>query len=118
MYSWLSRKMLAWISQASEYSEAVTIAKAEKILRKEILDHKSRFDGTFHEGCIKDAIPPTLLQFIGMVEHGTNIKSQLRFGSSKSGYCAAVAVQLQLVCIVMTWLSSDAVDILSQRKQT
>ena len=70
--------------QAVEYSETLIMAKAPKILRRHILDHKSRFDGTFHEGCIKDAIPSVLLQFIGIVEHGADIKSQLRFGTSKS----------------------------------
>lgn len=38
------------LSQASEDSEALIMAKAAKILISHILDHKSRFDGTFHEG--------------------------------------------------------------------
>ena len=45
------------LSQASEDSEALIMAKAAKILRRHILDHQSRFDETFHEGCIKEAIP-------------------------------------------------------------
>ncbi|KAJ8399555.1 hypothetical protein AAFF_G00409660 [Aldrovandia affinis] len=72
------------LSQASKYSEALIMAKAAKILRRHILDHQSRFDGTFCEECIKDAIPPILLQFIGMVEHGADIKSQLRFDTSRT----------------------------------
>ena len=48
-----------------------------------MLNHKSTFDGTFHEGCIEEAFPASLLQFVGMVEHGADIKSQLRFGASK-----------------------------------
>lgn len=81
------------LSQASEYSEAFIMAKAAKILRRHILDHQSRVDGTFHEGCVKDAIPPTLLQFIGMVEHGANIKSQLRFGTSRTDQAIAPLLQ-------------------------
>lgn len=80
---------------ASEDSEALIMAKAAKILRRHILDHQSRFDGTFHEGCIKEAIPPSLLQFVGMVEHGADIKSQLRFGTSQTAQ--AIAQLLLLV---------------------
>ena len=84
------------LSKASEYSDALVMAKAAKILRRHILDHQSRFDGTFPEGCVKDAIPPILLQFVGMVEHGADIKSQLRFGASKSDQ--AISQLLQYNC--------------------
>lgn len=84
------------LSQATNYSDALVIAKAAKILRKKILEHQSKFDGTFGEGCIKYAIPPSLLQFISTVEHGADIKSQLRFGSSKSDL--AIAQLLQYNC--------------------
>ena len=65
-------------------------------MRKHILDHQSKFDGTFCEGCTKDAVPASLLQFIGMVEHGADIKSQLGFGSSKSDQ--AIAQLLHYSC--------------------
>ena len=65
------------VSQASEYSDALVLAKAAKILRKHILDHQSKFDGTFREGCIKDAVPASLLQFIGMLEHGQTLSLTL-----------------------------------------
>ncbi|KAK5852481.1 hypothetical protein PBY51_023946 [Eleginops maclovinus] len=74
----------------------MTLAKAAKILRRHMLDHKFFFDGTFHEGCFEDAIPPSLLQFVGMIEHGADIKSQLRFGASKSDL--AIAQFLQYNC--------------------
>ena len=79
----LQKDVALALSQTSEYSDALVLAKTEKILRKHILDHQSKFDGTFHEGCTKEAVPANLLQFIGMVEHGVDIKSQLGFGSSK-----------------------------------
>ena len=84
------------LSQASDYSETIILGKAAKILRRHMLDHKSTFDGTFHEGCIEQAIPPSLLQFVGMVEHGADIKSQLRFGASKTDL--AIAQLLQYTC--------------------
>ncbi|XP_066968123.1 uncharacterized protein [Macrobrachium rosenbergii] len=83
-------------SQTSDNSDTLMIAKTAKILRKHTLDHQSRFDCTSGEGCINDAIPQSLLQFTSMVEHGTDIKSQLRFGSSKSDL--AIAQLLQYNC--------------------
>ena len=72
------------LSEASDYySEAIILGKAANILRKHLPDLKSTFYGTFPEGCIKQAIPLTLLQFVAMLEHGADIKSQLRFGASK-----------------------------------
>ena len=49
-----------------------------------MLDHTSKFDGTFHDGCIEEAISSSLVQFVGMIEHGADIKSQLRFDVSKT----------------------------------
>ena len=84
------------LAQSSDLSEAVIIAKAANILRKSILDHQSRFDGTFSEACVRNSVPPLLLQFVGMVEHGADIKSQLRFGASKSDQ--AIAQLMQFNC--------------------
>lgn len=64
------------LAQSSDLSEAVIIAKAANILRKSILDHQSRFDGTFSEPCVRNSVPPLLLQFVGMLEHGADIKSR------------------------------------------
>ena len=73
----LQKDVALGLSQASEYSDVLVLAKAAKILWKHILDRQSKFDGTFHEGRIKDAVLASLLQFIGMVEHGAYIKPQL-----------------------------------------
>ena len=42
-----------------------------------MIDHAFKFDGRFHEGCVENAIPPSLLRFICMIEHGIDIKSKL-----------------------------------------
>ena len=68
------------LTQSNDFSDTLIIAKAAKILRKCMLEHQSKFDGTFPAGCVQNAIPPILLQFVGMVEHGADIKSQLRYG--------------------------------------
>ena len=85
------------LSEASDfYSDAMILSKAANILRRHVLDHKSTFDGTFQEGCIEQAIPPILFQFVSMLEHGADIKSQLRFGTSKTDL--AIAQLLQYNC--------------------
>ena len=61
------------LSQASDYSEAIILVKTAKILRRHRLDHTSKFDGTFHDGCIEEAIPYSLLQFVDMIEQDTDI---------------------------------------------
>ena len=61
-----------------------------------MIDHEFKFDGRFHEGCAKDAIPPSLLEFVCMIEHGVDIKSQLRFGAAKTE--TAMAQLLQYIC--------------------
>ena len=84
------------LSQASNYSEAIILGKAAKILRRHMIDHEFKFDGRFHEGCVEDAIPPSLLEFVCMIEHGVDIKSQLRFGASKTD--SAMSQLLQYNC--------------------
>ena len=81
------------LSQASDYSDAIILAKVAKILRRHMLDHTSMFDGTFHDGCIEEAIPSSLVQFVGMIEHGADIKSQLRFDVSKTDLVIAQLLQ-------------------------
>ena len=89
----LAFKKGAALSQASNYSEAIILAKAAKILRGHMIDHKPTFAGTFHEGYVEYAIPSTLLQFVCMIEHGVDIKSQLRFGASKTDLAMAQFLQ-------------------------
>ena len=57
------------LSEVSDYySEAIILGKTANILRRHMLDHKSTFGGTFHERCIEQAIPLTLLQSVAMFE--------------------------------------------------
>ena len=45
------------------------------------------------EPSIEQAVPLTLLQFVAMLEHGADIKSQLRFGASKTDLAIAQLLQ-------------------------
>ena len=86
------------LSQASSYTEATSLGKAAKILIRHMIDHEFKFDVRFHESCVEYAIPPSLFESICMIEHGVDIKSQLRFSASKKtllwhSFCSITAIQ-------------------------
>lgn len=85
-----STKLYSRLSQAFGYTESIPLAKAVRIIRRHTLDQKSIFDEYFHERFVKEAIPPTCLRFVRMIDHA-DITSQLSFGASKT--CVAM-VQL------------------------
>ena len=84
------------LSESSAYSDAIILSKASKIVRRDMLNHKIFSDGTYNMDSTEDLVPPSLLGFVGMVEHGADIKSQLRFGASKTDL--AMAQLLQYIC--------------------
>ncbi|KAK3889081.1 hypothetical protein Pcinc_006956 [Petrolisthes cinctipes] len=54
------------------------------MIRRDMLAHKTRFSNALFSTDLEQAVPPSLLQFVCMVEHGADIKSQLQHGASKS----------------------------------
>jgi hypothetical protein len=58
-----------------------------------MIHHKSAFAETFHGGCVECAIPSTHFQFVCMIEHGADVRSQLRFGASKADLVMAQLLQ-------------------------
>ncbi|KAJ7371263.1 hypothetical protein OS493_027379 [Desmophyllum pertusum] len=51
------------LSQASKYGEAIHLAKAAGIIRRDMLHQKSNFSSTFNDTDLEQAVPPSLLQF-------------------------------------------------------
>ena len=49
-----------------------------------MLAHKWTFEKTLEGSTIEEAIPPSILQFICIIKHGADIKSQLKHGATKS----------------------------------
>ena len=64
--------------------DAIVLSKAAKILRCHMLDHNILADGICNMDSTEECVLSSLLQFVGMVEHGADIKSQLRFGAPKT----------------------------------
>ena len=57
-------------------NEAMTLLKATRIIRRDMLDTKSTFDLTFNNSCQQESVPESLKTLIGMILGGTDIKIQ------------------------------------------
>ncbi|CAE1256527.1 unnamed protein product [Acanthosepion pharaonis] len=84
------------LHEASQYSNALHLSKAADILRKEMLQYKTKFSSELKDGFGEKAIPPALFQFVCSIEHGVVIKSHLTHGIAKSDL--AIAHFLQFNC--------------------
>ena len=71
------------LAQKNITSDAIHLAKAASIIRKDMLSHKWALEKTLNGDSIEEAVPPSLLEFVCMLEHGADIKSQIRYGASK-----------------------------------
>ena len=67
----------AFMVETSKTCDAINLAKSAAIIRKEMLPQKWTFEKTLEGSNIEEAIPPSLVQFICMIEHGADIKSQI-----------------------------------------
>ena len=63
------------------------------MLRRHMLDHKYRYKGNLHETSVYDSLPPALFEFVCMIEHGADIKSQLRFGATTTNLAMSQLLQ-------------------------
>ena len=85
------------LAQTSKYSEAIHLTKAAELIRRDMLNNsRPPFTNAFLDGCLQQSVPPSLVAFVGMLEHGADIKSQLQQGSSKSDI--AISQLLQYNC--------------------
>jgi len=57
-------------------NEAMTLLKATRIIRKDKLDTKSKFSGTFNNSCQQESVPQSLKTLTGMILGGTDFKTQ------------------------------------------
>ena len=74
-------------------SDAIILAKAAKIVRRELFEQKKKFNGSFTKDCQKTAVPDVLLSLIRMILEGPNIK-HCRTSEDGRSYIACVLSQL------------------------
>ena len=56
--------------------DAICLAKAAHIIRRDMLEIHTSFDGSFPVGCQEDAVPKSLIALISMIMDGPNIKKK------------------------------------------
>jgi hypothetical protein len=74
---------------ACDYSDAMYLAKASEIVRREIFAEHSKFSGHFDRDFLVDSVPRCLVELVPMIEHGLDIKSQIENGLAKSDFAIA-----------------------------
>ena len=65
-----------YANENSRDSQAIYLAKAAQIIRKEVLSKKQSFNGRFSQHCQEEAVPDTLLALINMIIDGPSINDQ------------------------------------------
>lgn len=78
---------------AYDYTDAMYLAKASDIVRREMFTEHPAFSGHFNRDYIVDFVPRCLVELVSMIEHGPDIKSQIENGLTKSDFAIA-----QLLC--------------------
>ena len=54
----------------------MVLLKAAKIVRRDVLNRKTSFSGTFERNCQKDSVPESLKTLVGMIIGAPDIKTQ------------------------------------------
>ena len=56
--------------------EAICLAKAAYIIRRNMFGLHTGFDGSFPRGCQEDTVPQSLVELVSMIMYGLNIKKR------------------------------------------
>ena len=86
---------LALIKACDSDGDAVHLMRAAQVIRKELLNIKTKqFDGFFTSECQRDSVPSSLLALVNMIQDGPNIKHQTQLASNASTTAALSVSQL------------------------
>uniref|UniRef100_UPI00358E794D uncharacterized protein isoform X2 n=1 Tax=Myxine glutinosa TaxID=7769 RepID=UPI00358E794D len=56
--------------------EAICLAKAAQLIRRDMLEMQATFDGSFSKGCQEQAVPKSLVALVSMIMDGPNIMNK------------------------------------------
>ena len=82
---------LQFAVENSDDSNAVHLAKAAQIVKKDLLEKKQNFDGTFTSSCQKDSVPTSLLALVTMMIEGPNIQDQTDLETIESDIASTIS---------------------------
>ena len=57
-------------------SEAMTLLKATRIIRRDIMNMKTKFNGLLKNNCQQQSVPHSLKTMVGIILEGSDIKTQ------------------------------------------
>ena len=66
--------MKAKVVKQDNDDDAVQLAHTAKILRKDLFEKSSYFNGSFRKGSQEDSVPELLLALVSMILDGPNVK--------------------------------------------
>ena len=82
--------------KACDYDDdAMHLARAAQVVRREIFDRKCEFDGSFKQTSESDAVPPSLMALVNMILDGPNIKHQSQVATASTR--AALSISQLLI---------------------
>ena len=87
--------------------DACILARAARIVRKEILKTTTQFNGTFPVDCQIKAIPPSLQTLVAMICHGANITEQSLVTKSQAPLSIMVAHETCCAVLLAHFPHSD-----------
>ena len=82
-------------SQSKKDSDIMHLAKTAQIVRKELLEKKQAFDGSFPPKALTESVPDSLLALMNMIVEGPNIKYQT--GEERRGNSVALIISQLLL---------------------
>ena len=100
-------------------SDAMVLAKAAKLVRREIFDYPNKFNGSFNNECQRNAVPNVLITLIRMILEGTSIACADQ-PSSRSGRSNIAYIKSQLIAFNSVKFSSGSSNVVrhSEGKKT
>lgn len=87
--------------------EAICLARAANIVRKDMLQMQDTFSGSFEEDCQLKSVPQSLLTMVMMIINGSNIKSQT--SDSFNQATLSIAQLLQFNSCSRRWAESGGI---------
>ncbi len=84
-------------------ADAIHLARAANIVRREIFNQKSCFTGSFDSQCQPSSVPNSLMALVSMILYGPNIKTQSSYLSTPQDIVTVADVQ-QLCTSPRWWL--------------
>ena len=81
-------------------SEALQLARAAHIIRRDIFDHKnSLFNGSFHDNCQSDSVPSSLKALVNMILEGPCSNTESVDNISTSSISIAISQLIGFNCV-------------------